>query len=256
MHAPTATQDPPLPTVTTAMPAPRVSTITDREELPKARKVGSAICGVYSCAASVSSVISMIPPPPPAPKQQIISSLLQLSHSDCLGSFPFCSTTITISLLVMCPATTAVSAVQVWLLLSEVPRWACTEMPYQEQFYIQKIQEPAPPPCPVFTCTREHSISILMSISITSALRGANLLKDSVGGRASSYFQQRRFIKPRDITCATIPSATTGSSPPSRGQTLRDQFKFWDRCSARHKSRPDNEFSSENPGQAQGEEQL
>lgn len=106
------------------------------------------------------------------------------------------------------------------------------------------------------TCTREHSISILMSISITSALRGANLLKGSVGGRASSYFQQRRFIKPRDITCATIPSATTRSSPPSRGQTLRDQFKFWDRCSARHKSHPDNEFSSENPGQAQGEEQL
>lgn len=212
------------------MPAPRVSTITDREELPKARKVGSAICGVC---------------------------LLQLSHCDCLGSFPFCSTTITISLLVVCPATTAVSAVQVWLLLSEVPRWACTEMPYQEQFYIQKIQEPAPPPpCPVFSCTREHSISILMSISITSALRGANLLKGSVGGRASSYFQQRRFIKPRDITCATIPSATTRSSPPSRGQTLRDQFKFWDRCSARHKSHPDNEFSSENPGQAQGEEQL
>lgn len=153
MHAPTATQDPPLPTVTTAMPAPRVSTITDREELPKARKVGSAICGVYSCAASVSSVISMIPPPPPAPKQQIISSLLQLSHSDCLGSFPFCSTTITISLLVMCPATTAVSAVQVWLLLSKVPRWACTEMPYQEQFYIQKIQEPAPPP---LSCVHLH----------------------------------------------------------------------------------------------------
>lgn len=115
---------------------------------------------------------------------------------------------------------------------------------------------PRPPPCPVFSCTREHSISILMSISITSALRGANLLKGSVGGRASSYFQQRRFIKPRDITCATIPSATTRSSPPSRGQTLRDQFKFWDRCSARHKSHPDNEFSSENPGQAQGEEQL